>query len=511
MFSVDLGEAPGLLAGDVLFAGSVGRVDLPGGSWDAMLALAARRRPAAGRRDGRAARPRPGDDDRPGAGDQPVPGRGGGGRGRGAEGARAVSDLRAPKGTFDVLPPDSARFLAVRDTLTAPLRRAGYGYVETPIFEDTAVFSRGVGESTDVVIEGDVHLRGPRRPLADPAPGAHRRADARLHRAPAARRRAAGEALDGRHGAPLRAPAGRPLPALHAGRHGGARRRRPGAGRRGGGAGRAGLPRPRADRLRAAADLAGRRAPAARSTASCWCSTSRSSTSTRTPGAAPRSTRCGCSTTSAPRCRPSSDDAPLMVDHLSDSTKAHYDAVRQHLTDLGRDLDRGAQAGARPGLLHEDDVRVRAPRARRAVGDRRRRAVRRPLRGPRRPRRLRHRLRRRVDRTLLAVQAEGLDIGATRRGAGVRRPAGAEAKRLAVRLVGQLRRGRRRRRHRVRRPRAQGRDEGRRPVGRLARRRHRRPRPGRGRGPAQGHAHRRAAPPSRSASCSRRLRDRWGQ
>jgi glyoxylase-like metal-dependent hydrolase (beta-lactamase superfamily II) len=37
MFSVDLGEAPGLLAGDVLFAGSVGRVDLPGGSWDAML------------------------------------------------------------------------------------------------------------------------------------------------------------------------------------------------------------------------------------------------------------------------------------------------------------------------------------------------------------------------------------------------------------------------------------------------------------------------------------------
>jgi glyoxylase-like metal-dependent hydrolase (beta-lactamase superfamily II) len=37
MFSVDLDDAPGLLAGDVLFAGSVGRVDLPGGSWDAML------------------------------------------------------------------------------------------------------------------------------------------------------------------------------------------------------------------------------------------------------------------------------------------------------------------------------------------------------------------------------------------------------------------------------------------------------------------------------------------
>ena len=53
-----------------------------------------------------------------------------------------MSDLVAPKGTFDVLPPDSARFLAVRETLTAPLRRAGYGYVETPVFEDTAVFAR---------------------------------------------------------------------------------------------------------------------------------------------------------------------------------------------------------------------------------------------------------------------------------------------------------------------------------------------------------------------------------
>ena len=37
VFSLDLDDAPGLLAGDVLFAGSVGRVDLPGGSWDSML------------------------------------------------------------------------------------------------------------------------------------------------------------------------------------------------------------------------------------------------------------------------------------------------------------------------------------------------------------------------------------------------------------------------------------------------------------------------------------------
>jgi histidyl-tRNA synthetase len=57
----------------------------------------------------------------------------------------------APKGTFDLLPPRSAAFLAVREGLAAPVRRAGYGYVETPVFEDTALFERGVGESTDVV------------------------------------------------------------------------------------------------------------------------------------------------------------------------------------------------------------------------------------------------------------------------------------------------------------------------------------------------------------------------
>jgi len=62
-----------------------------------------------------------------------------------------VTLFRAPKGTFDTLPPESAAFLAVRDGLVDPLRRAGYAYVETPVFEDTALFARGVGESTDVV------------------------------------------------------------------------------------------------------------------------------------------------------------------------------------------------------------------------------------------------------------------------------------------------------------------------------------------------------------------------
>jgi len=35
--------------------------------------------------------------------------------------------------------------------MAAVARRAGYGYVETPAFEDTALFKRGVGESSDIV------------------------------------------------------------------------------------------------------------------------------------------------------------------------------------------------------------------------------------------------------------------------------------------------------------------------------------------------------------------------
>jgi histidyl-tRNA synthetase len=62
-----------------------------------------------------------------------------------------VSEFKAPKGIPDYLPPDSAQFVAVRDGLLGVARRAGYGDVELPIFEETALFARGVGESTDVV------------------------------------------------------------------------------------------------------------------------------------------------------------------------------------------------------------------------------------------------------------------------------------------------------------------------------------------------------------------------
>lgn len=59
--------------------------------------------------------------------------------------------LKAPKGVPDYVPPASAGFVAVRQAITSAARRAGYGHIELPIFEDTALFARGVGESTDVV------------------------------------------------------------------------------------------------------------------------------------------------------------------------------------------------------------------------------------------------------------------------------------------------------------------------------------------------------------------------
>ncbi|MEU0541100.1 histidine--tRNA ligase [Nocardia sp. NPDC005978] len=62
-----------------------------------------------------------------------------------------TSSFRAPKGVPDYLPPTSAEFVAVRDALIHTARLAGYGHIELPIFEETALFARGVGESTDVV------------------------------------------------------------------------------------------------------------------------------------------------------------------------------------------------------------------------------------------------------------------------------------------------------------------------------------------------------------------------
>ncbi|GAA0933150.1 histidine--tRNA ligase [Nonomuraea longicatena] len=59
--------------------------------------------------------------------------------------------FQAPKGVKEYLPPQSAVFAAIRDEFAGIAARAGYSYLETAVFEDTQLFARGVGESTDVV------------------------------------------------------------------------------------------------------------------------------------------------------------------------------------------------------------------------------------------------------------------------------------------------------------------------------------------------------------------------
>ena len=59
--------------------------------------------------------------------------------------------IQAPRGTFDVLPDDAARREVVESHARRILGAAGYRRIETPAFEATELFARGVGEATDIV------------------------------------------------------------------------------------------------------------------------------------------------------------------------------------------------------------------------------------------------------------------------------------------------------------------------------------------------------------------------
>jgi histidyl-tRNA synthetase len=59
--------------------------------------------------------------------------------------------FKAPRGTFDILPVAEPVRQRIEDTAREMLQAAGYGRIETPAFEDTELFARGVGQSTDIV------------------------------------------------------------------------------------------------------------------------------------------------------------------------------------------------------------------------------------------------------------------------------------------------------------------------------------------------------------------------
>jgi histidyl-tRNA synthetase len=62
-----------------------------------------------------------------------------------------VTDFGPPRGTQDLLPPASERIERLRSEAVSLARAYGFRPVETPTFENTELFVRGVGESTDVV------------------------------------------------------------------------------------------------------------------------------------------------------------------------------------------------------------------------------------------------------------------------------------------------------------------------------------------------------------------------
>ncbi|MCA1689455.1 MAG: ATP phosphoribosyltransferase regulatory subunit, partial [Actinobacteria bacterium] len=59
--------------------------------------------------------------------------------------------IKAPRGTFDILPETAGRRAEVERAAREVLEGAGYGRIETPTFEATELFSRTVGEATDIV------------------------------------------------------------------------------------------------------------------------------------------------------------------------------------------------------------------------------------------------------------------------------------------------------------------------------------------------------------------------
>ena len=121
--------------------GSVGRTDLPGADWETLLesirTLTERFPPETVVYSG----PRPADDARRGARAQSVPRRA----------ARLVTTFEAPRGTHDILPSEQPLWRLVTSEAERLCSLYGYRPIQTPVFEDTALFQRTSGEGSDIV------------------------------------------------------------------------------------------------------------------------------------------------------------------------------------------------------------------------------------------------------------------------------------------------------------------------------------------------------------------------
>ena len=62
-----------------------------------------------------------------------------------------MTTLKAVRGTRDLLPPETALWNRIEATARSVFARYNFGEIRTPVFEDTSLFARGVGEETDIV------------------------------------------------------------------------------------------------------------------------------------------------------------------------------------------------------------------------------------------------------------------------------------------------------------------------------------------------------------------------
>ena len=59
--------------------------------------------------------------------------------------------IRKPKGTKDIIGEDAVKYIYISNVTQKMFENYGYKFAKTPIFEETELFKRGIGEATDVV------------------------------------------------------------------------------------------------------------------------------------------------------------------------------------------------------------------------------------------------------------------------------------------------------------------------------------------------------------------------
>ena len=368
----------------MLFAGSVGRTDLPGGDWGTLQASIASLLDAYPPETVVHPGPRPRDDARRGARPEPVP--------RRAPRRPDGSDERQ-----DRAPTRHARRRPGRDAALAARHRRGRAALRAlrlPEDPDAGLRGHGalrahVGAGLRRRAEGDVHLHRPLRPVADAAARGHGADLPRLRRARHAPRPAAGEAVHDRADVPLRRPRQGPLPRALAGLGRGDRHRRPVDRRRADPALRHAAPPARRDGLPPRAQLdrlprvpaglsrdaprlaRGERAPPRR----------RHAREGRDEPAArlrqlPREARGG-----ARSPRRGAEDRRVALRGVRRALRRRAGRPRRDR----RRLHARPDARARPRLLHAHDVGVHRPDGQRELDDLGRRPLRRARRGDRRP------------------------------------------------------------------------------------------------------------------------------